>query len=602
MLQSSLLNFFSKKPRLDGQPDTKPNLTPDEDVSPSPGPASTGATSSVQLAEEKSAQSEDTEMASTTELKPTNLSAVDEPPCQPKLRDFPVTQTVSGKRRNFSAKWYDRYTWLEYSIAIDAVFCQPCRHFNTDVKEDRFSKAGLRDWGHLGQFCIKHEASKAHAAAVARHKGFMEIKRAGKGDIIHQVTKDAQGHFTDLIERNRTHIKVIIDILLFCAKQGIALRGHKEDTESMNRGNFFDLFKVLCQYDPEIKQRLDELPANAKMMSPDIQNDLLETAASLLLRKIRAELHAQADTYYAILADEYKDHSKKELIAVCVRYIFDGNLRERAVGFVATDHMTSSCIANKILEVLEPLQLDPELCVGFSFDGAAVMSGGRVGVQVLLKKTFPHAVYVHCHSHRLNLVLSTASKVSPTVATFFDVINSLHHFMTGANRHARFLQIQKELHPNKPCLELVRSTDIRWSSKSESVSRVLTLYDVILETLSEFAEGSGQTKIEAESLLQQIQNKRFIFLLVAFSKLFSASDFATKGLQSPSVSVTDCVHMIEGLKETFALFRNNSDGEFERIIRLTDDIMKKNDVQNWDIVGARPHVTENYLPGFPTHM
>ncbi len=132
--------------------------------------------------------------------------------------------------------------------------------------------------------------------------------------------------------------------------------------------------------------------------------------------------------------------------------------------------MTSSRTANKILEVLEPLQLDPELCVGFSFHGAAVMSGGRAGVQVLLKKTFPHAVYVHCHSHRLNLVLSTASKVSTIVATFFDVINSLHHFMTGANRHARLLQIQKELHPNKPCLELVRSTDIRWSSKSESVS------------------------------------------------------------------------------------------------------------------------------------
>lgn len=121
----------------------------------------------------------------------------------------------------------------------------------------------------------------------------------------------------------------------------------------------------------------------------------------------------------------------------------------------------------------------------------------------------------------------------------------------------------------------------------ESVSRVLKLYDVILETLSEFAEGSGQTKIDAESLLQQIQTKRFIFLLVAFSKLFSASEFVTKGLQSLSVSVTDSVHMIEGLKETFTTFRNNSDGEFERIIGLTDDVMKKNDVHNWDIVGAR---------------
>lgn len=134
-------------------------------------------------------------------------------------------------------------------------------------------------------------------------------------------------------------------------------------------------------------------------------------------------MHKQ--THTVILADEYKDLSKKELVAVCLRYVYDDNLRERAVGFVATDDMTSSGITQKILEV----QLDPTLCVGFSSDGAAVVSGEKAGVQVHLKKAFPHAVYVHCHPHHLNLVLSTASKVSPTVATFFDVLNSLHHLI-----------------------------------------------------------------------------------------------------------------------------------------------------------------------------
>lgn len=62
--------------------------------------------------------------------------------------------------------------------------------------------------------------------------------------------------------------------------------------------------------------------------------------------------------------------------------------------------MTAEAISAKILEVLEPLQLDPELCVGFGFDGASVMSGNRAGVHVILKKTFPHAVY--CNSHRLS--------------------------------------------------------------------------------------------------------------------------------------------------------------------------------------------------------
>lgn len=43
--------------------------------------------------------------------------------------------------------------------------------------------------------------------------------------------------------------------------------------------------------------------------------------------------------------------------------------------FVATGNMSAAGISRKILEVIEPLQLDPSLCVGFSFDGAVVISG-----------------------------------------------------------------------------------------------------------------------------------------------------------------------------------------------------------------------------------
>jgi ethanolamine ammonia-lyase small subunit len=75
-----------------------------------------------------------------------------------------------------------------------------------------------------------------------------------------------------------------------------------------------------------------------------------------------------------------------------VRYLHNGTLKERAVGFVETDNMTAEAISAMILEVLEPLQLEPGLCVGFGFDGASVMSWNRGGVHVILKKTFPHAI------------------------------------------------------------------------------------------------------------------------------------------------------------------------------------------------------------------
>ena len=168
---------------------------------------------------------------------------------------------------------------------------------------------------------------------------------------------------------------------------------------------------MVSKYDPEIKRRLDELPKNGKLLHHAIQNEILVYWSDLHDGQI-----CMMSQTHAILADECKDLSKRELVAVCVRYLHNGTLEERAVGFVETDKMTAEAISAKILEVLEPLQLDPGLCVGFGFDGASVMSGNRGGVHVILKKTFTHALYVHCNSHRLNLVLCTAAKVSPGIS------------------------------------------------------------------------------------------------------------------------------------------------------------------------------------------
>lgn len=229
-----------------------------------------------------------------------------------------------------------------------------------------------------------------------------------------------------------------------------------------------------------IENRLKELPRNVTFISHQVQDELLEAAALLLLCKIKAELYEQP-AYFAIIADEYKDQSKRELVAVCIRFIHRGVIKERAIGLVETAEMSAVGISQRILEVIDPLGLDPSLCVGICLDGASVMSGHRGGVQVLLKETFSKAVYVHCNSHRLNLVLCTAAKVSGHVATFFDIVNNVHNFFTGAQRHARFIALQKETHPNRQCIELERSCDTRWSSKSGSVHKILHLLDVILE-------------------------------------------------------------------------------------------------------------------------
>ncbi|GAA6096600.1 vWFA and Collagen domain-containing protein [Tachysurus ichikawai] len=135
-------------------------------------------------------------------------------------------------------------------------------------------------------------------------------------------------------------------------------------------GNFHELFQLFCKYDPRIK-RSDAVPKNKNTAGQDLQKDLIDAEASLLLRHIKQELHSTETTYYAILADECLDQSERQLVEVCLRYLCRESIRERVGGFVETGDTSAEGIALKILQILEPIELDSGLCVGFGFDGAS---------------------------------------------------------------------------------------------------------------------------------------------------------------------------------------------------------------------------------------
>ena len=176
--------------------------------------------------------------------------------------------------------------------------------------------------------------SEQHSISLSKFEAYRETKTSGRGNVIDQMDLDARDKA--FVERNREHIKVVLDIVMLCAKQDLSLRGGRETEADLNRGNFLEIFKWVCKYDPKIKARLEQLPKNATLMSPDLQNEVLESAASLLLRKIKDEIKEMPGTYFAIMSDEYKDVSKRELVAVCVRYIHGGKIKERAGSFVDT--------------------------------------------------------------------------------------------------------------------------------------------------------------------------------------------------------------------------------------------------------------------------
>lgn len=53
------------------------------------------------------------------------------------------------------------------------------------------------------------------------------------GNIIGLIDK----HHSTVVSDNRNYLKNILETLFYCAKQGVATKGH-EDSEFLNKGNF----------------------------------------------------------------------------------------------------------------------------------------------------------------------------------------------------------------------------------------------------------------------------------------------------------------------------------------------------------------------------
>ena len=78
---------------------------------------------------------------------------------------------------------------------------------------------------------------------------------------------------------NREYLKIELDCLHFLASQGLAMRGHDEIIDSINKGNFLELLNCLTKYCPLVQKFLHK-EKTFTFTSPSIQNGLLDILAS----------------------------------------------------------------------------------------------------------------------------------------------------------------------------------------------------------------------------------------------------------------------------------------------------------------------------------
>jgi hypothetical protein len=112
-------------------------------------------------------------------------------PTQVYMRKYP-THVIGNVSRRFNSKWYNNYSWLEYSTMTDSVYCFCCRHFGTDTEiaalrgQDVFTHTGFRAWNRCAgsdpktNSLILHKNSDEHQFAVERMESYRAMDTAGK--------------------------------------------------------------------------------------------------------------------------------------------------------------------------------------------------------------------------------------------------------------------------------------------------------------------------------------------------------------------------------------------------------------------------------------
>ena len=350
------------------------------------------------------------------------------------------------------------YDCFKYSQDLEGLVCIPCALFaassaeNDRRKQTKLGKLvnmALQKYDHLtgkDGYLRSHMNTEYHKTAVTKADQFLYTLE--NCDMIINKVDDQR---MSQVRENRRRLVPIIKTMLICGRLGIAFRKntHKNNLQDFNYnlplvyedGNFTALLKFRVDAgDMELKQQLETAGRNATYISKTIQNELISICGSIVAESIIQEI--QLARYFSIIADETTDTSHQEQLVICLRYVKQQEngvhvIKEEFLEFHAASDLSGAGMASQILRFVKNHGLDIKDCVGQGYDGASSMSGIVNGVQANILREAPCAIYNHCSSHNLNLVLNSASSV-PEVRNMMSTVQEVTKFINDSVKRREY--------------------------------------------------------------------------------------------------------------------------------------------------------------------
>ncbi|XP_016165048.1 zinc finger MYM-type protein 1-like [Arachis ipaensis] len=308
-------------------------------------------------------------------------------PNQPIFDKYPFSSDTSHPRR-FQASWFELYpSWLEYSIEDDAVYCLPCYIFamksSINTGSNAFIENGFRNWKKATKSCDDLMKQLQHVDTLMKQQTLEEI------------------------ENNWRRLGASIDCIRWLTFQGCALEA---------------MMKARVQI---------------------IEKEILHVLATMVRNSIRKDI---GDAKFCIIIDEARDESKKEQMAIVLRFVdVDGFVRERFFDLVHVSDTNALILKKELVSLLSIYNLQIENIRGQGYDGASNMRGEWNGLQALFLNDCRQAYYVHYFAHRLQLALVAASRKVLQIHEFFTQLTAIVNIVSASYKRHDQLQEAQEI-------------------------------------------------------------------------------------------------------------------------------------------------------------
>lgn len=462
---------------------------------------------------------------------------------------------TGSSKRKFLPQWIEKYTWLSYRESSQKSYCSVCteaydvlkiQRSNTGANDDKsynaFVKDGFNNWKKALEKFQSHEKNEFHRKASS---SIMLVKTT-------QVSKLISDQALQSRKDARTCLTNIFESLRFLATQGIAIRGHTEIYS-----NFIQLLLLRATDRPLLKSWVER--TTYRWVSHDIINEILSVMSLAIQRKLLSKIRVDA-SFYAFMADETTDVSRKEQMSVNFRVVDDSlKIDEIFLGFYDTPATDADTLFKVVKDVLLRFELPFNKCRGQCYDGAYNMSGSITGLQTRFREIEPRALFMHCAGHNLNLVAQDGMKKILKIADFLSVMKDLVKFVrASAKRNNIFKGIVFEDDDDDDNVGLLKPfCPTRWTVRVKSLKSVKNNYKKILHFCDEVGLETGDCGVKARGFSTYLRKFECIILLEISISTLEKVEELNENIQGATITFKSIIKRLNILKTSLNSIRSS---------------------------------------------